>query len=292
MDALTVFHRYLDAWNSRRPDLIASAFASEGTYSSPAADGELVGDEIAEHARSVFATFPDLSFEIVTEMEVDHRSIAVRWRMRGTNAGPLFGGPPLRNKVDLPGAEFIQIEGDQIRSVVRYFDQKTMLEQMGLVLNAMPAHTTGPVSFGSGIRVSSGIRTQPGAFGITVLHARSDKEISEVSSLGQQVAAELLGMRGFIGFLGLTFGHLMFTVTAWEDIEAVTQILGPGAHREAVKWFFQEDVTEGGMLSVWRPERIRMMARCADCRWVSELEKNDATCERCGYPVAAHCVYF
>ena len=246
--------------------------------------------------QSLFAAFPDLSFEIVSEIELDQGSVVVRWRMRGTNTGSLFGSPPLGNQLDLPGAEFIQVDGDQIRSVVRYFDQKTMLKQMGFVLSVLPAQTQGPVSFGGGVRVSGGSRTQPGAFSITVLHARSDKEISEVSSRGQRIAAELLGMRGFIGFLGLTFGHLMFTVTAWEDTEAVGQILEPGAHGtahgQAVEWFFQEDVTEGGMLSVWKPDRIRMMVRCANCRWVGEFKEDDPTCKRCGYRVAPHCVYF
>ncbi len=58
--------------------------------------------------------------------------VAAQWVMRGTNTGPFGGGPSTGQSVALPGADFISVEGDKIRSVQGYFDQKTFVEQLGL----------------------------------------------------------------------------------------------------------------------------------------------------------------
>jgi predicted ester cyclase len=57
--------------------------------------------------------------------------VAAQWMMRGTHTGSLFGGPPTGRKIALPGADFITVEGDRIRSVRGYFDRKDIADQLG-----------------------------------------------------------------------------------------------------------------------------------------------------------------
>jgi len=68
--------------------------------------------------------------------------------MRGTNSGLLQGNPPTGRRLALPGADFIAVDGDRIRSVQGYFDQKTFVEQLGLQAIVVPT-AVGPMMFGS-----------------------------------------------------------------------------------------------------------------------------------------------
>ena len=105
--------------------------------------------------------------------------MAVQWLMRGTNTGLLQGNPPTGGTVALPGADFIVVERDKVRSVQGYFDQKTFVEQLGLQAIVAPT-SLGPMTFGSSARVSSGKLMKPGAVSLTWIDARSDEEEREV----------------------------------------------------------------------------------------------------------------
>jgi predicted ester cyclase len=80
------------------------------------------------YTSGLFAAFPDLSFEIISAAQTGDDTVSAQWMMRGTNTGPMAGVPPTGMAVALPGADFITVDGDKIRSVQGYFDQKTFLE--------------------------------------------------------------------------------------------------------------------------------------------------------------------
>lgn len=132
MDPMSVARRYFDSWNERNPAAIAACFREDGTYLDPATGGPLTGEAISRYAGDLFAAFPDVSFEVVTAAPAGSGMVAAQWMMRGTNTGPLFGGQPTNRRVTLAGADFIVVEGDRIRSVTGYFDQKAFAEQLGL----------------------------------------------------------------------------------------------------------------------------------------------------------------
>ena len=88
---------------------------------------------------------------------------------------PLRGNPPTGGTVALPGADFIAVEGDKIRSVQGYFDRRAFVEQLGLQVIVQP-RSVGPFSFGSSVRAQSGKRTKPGAFSLTWIQVRSEEE--------------------------------------------------------------------------------------------------------------------
>ena len=92
--------------------------------------------------------------------------------MRGTNTGSLQGLPPTGRSVEVPGSDFIEIEGDKVRSVQGYFDSRAVPEQLGLQVLVQPK-AIGPFSFGTSTLAQTGKNAKPGAFSITMLEARS-----------------------------------------------------------------------------------------------------------------------
>jgi len=123
MDATDVAQRYFDAWNRRDPGAIFATFAEGGTYTDPNAPEGLSDRAIAEYAAGLFAAFPDLTFDVLDHNATGDGTVATRWLMRGTNTGPFRGNPPTGATVALPGADFIAVEGDKVRSVEGYFDR-------------------------------------------------------------------------------------------------------------------------------------------------------------------------
>jgi steroid delta-isomerase-like uncharacterized protein len=133
MTAIEVVRRSYNAWNRHDADAIAAAFAEGGTHQNPIAGEGLTGEAIGRFAKGLFAAFPDASFELISLGETGGGLVACQWLARGTHTGPgLDGTPPTGRRVTLPGATFIQVEGDKIRSVHVYFDRQLMAEQLGL----------------------------------------------------------------------------------------------------------------------------------------------------------------
>ena len=176
MSALQVAQRYFDAWNCRDADAIVASFADDGTYSDPSAGQGLRGEAIASYAKGLWAAFPDLSFETVSASDNGAGLVAAQWMMHGTNTGSMRGLPPTGRSVTVPGADFIQVEGDRILSVQGYFDSRAVPEQLGLQVTVQP-YSIGPFSFGTSTSVQTGKKTKPGAFSITNIEARSESEV-------------------------------------------------------------------------------------------------------------------
>jgi steroid delta-isomerase-like uncharacterized protein len=241
----------------------------------------LQGDAIAGYARGSWAAFPDLSFEIVSAAETGAGLVAAQWIMHGTNTGSMHGLPPTGRSVTVPGADFIQVEGDRISSVRGYFDSRAVPDQLGLQVTVQP-YSIGPFSFGTSVSVQTGKKTKPGAFSITSIQARSDAEVQEIRDFSRKTAVEMLDMDGFIGWVGMTIGHRMMTVTAWENPDNPSQLLRGAAHQEAMKRFFGPGLADGGMISVWVPGRIgALWVRCPVCARMLDSAKAGGTCE-CG----------
>jgi steroid delta-isomerase-like uncharacterized protein len=281
MNAMQVAEGYFDAWNRRDADAIVASFASGGTYSDPSAGENLRGDAIAAYAKGLWSAFPDLSFETVSVADNGAGLVAAQWIMRGTNSGSMFGLPPTGRSVTLPGADFIQVAGDRIRSVQGYFDSRAVPDQLGLQVTVQP-HAIGPFSFGTSVAARTGKKTKPGAFSITQIEARSGDEVQQIKELSRRTAVDMLSMEGFIGWVGMTIGQRMMTVTAWEHPDNPRQLMRGGAHQEAMHQFFGPGLGGSAMTSVWIPERIgAMRVRCPACDRLLEAAKAEGKCE-CG----------
>ena len=281
MEPLEVAQGYFDAWNQQDPAEIAATFAAGGTYADPATVQPLSGKAIAEYTSSLFTAFPDLSFEVVSANLAGETTVAAQWLMRGTNTGPFGGGPPTGKSVELPGADFIAVDGDKIRSVQGYFDQRTFVEQLGLQVIVQP-YSVGPVSFGDSVYLDIGNRSKPGAFSIKSLTVRSEKEAEEVRRFGGGIFRDMIPMPGFISAVTARVGFRMFAMSAWEDAESPKQLLRGDAHKEAMDRVLGPDFAAGFMTSVWVPDRINAMwVRCLHCDRMAVHSGEDEKCQ-CG----------
>jgi len=279
VDSLELANRYFAAWNARDPEAILTTFENDGWYADPTTGGPLRGDAIVGYTSALFATYPDLAFELVSEDALGEGRIAAQWVMRGTNTGSLQGLPPTGKTVELAGADFIATGATGVRSVQGYFDTRTLVEQLGLQVLVQPDQI-GPFSFGRSTRASTGAKTKPSAFSLTVIEVRSPEETTEVSERGREIVQSALGMPGFISMVTAVVGQRMYTMSAWEDAEAPRALLREGPHVDAVKRMFQSDFAAGGFTSVWVPDHLNaLMVRCDACHDLTDWsEEGTCTC--------------
>lgn len=278
MKPLDIAHQYFNAWNDHNADAIVKCFVDGGTYFDPGAQ-LLSGNAIGAYASSLWAAFPDLAFEITNLMETSDGRIAAEWLMTGTNKGPMNGLPPTGKAISLPGADFIDISPDGIRSLKGYFDTKVVPEQLGLQVIVQPTEI-GPFSFGTLIAVQSGNKAKPGAFAITYAGI-AENEVDELRALSQETATEMLSMEGFISLRLLrTAGHA-YTVSAWEKPEQPKQMMKNEAHKKAMQRYW-ENFSHAGYTSVWVPFYYNAYrTRCSSCHQMVDYEELNGTCH-CG----------
>lgn len=244
MRPLEIAQTYFDAWNQRDGAAIAATFAPGGTYQDPASQGPLQGEAIAAYAAGLFAAFPDLSFEIVSASASPEGLVSAEWVMRGTNSAPFMGLPPTGKSLELPGADFIRVDGGKIVSVQGYFDGGELPRQLGLQVVVQP-HAIGPFRFGTATHASSGKTVKPGAFSITVLHVRSEEETGKVREYSRHITTEMMAMPEYIGSMGMSVGHTMVTLTAWENPDGPRKLLTQGTHAAAMRDFFGSAIGAG-----------------------------------------------
>jgi steroid delta-isomerase-like uncharacterized protein len=291
MTSQQIAHDYFDGWNRRDPAAVLATMAPGGTYTDPGTGGPLGGDAFVSYMTGLFSAFPDVSFEIATVGTPEADLVAAQWIMRGTNTGSMNGLPPTGGSIELHGADFIRVRDGKIQSVQGYFDSRAIPEQLGLQVIVQPT-ALGPFSFGVATRASAGSTAKPGAFSITALRPRDPDEVLVVREQSRKIATELLAMKGFIGWIGVTVGDRMVTITAWEDAEAPRQLVRGGQHGEAMKKFFGTEIAAGGYTSVFVPERINpLWVRCTACQKMADHDKQQGTCA-CGATLPAPMPYW
>jgi len=134
MNAVEVAQNNFNSWNRHDADAIVAAYAEGGTYRTPSMGHPLTGQAIGDFAKSVWVAFPDASLEIISIGDSGGGLVAIQWILHGTHTGPLMDGtPPTGRKVSYPGASFVQVEGDKIRSEQVYVDRQTVAELLGLL---------------------------------------------------------------------------------------------------------------------------------------------------------------
>jgi steroid delta-isomerase-like uncharacterized protein len=133
MKAIEVAQNNLNSWNRHDAAAIVAAFAEGGIYRTPRVNHDLTGQAIGEFAKSVWTAFPDVSLEVISIGDTGGGLVAIQWMLHGTHTGPLMDGtPPTGRTVSYPGASFVQVEGDKIRSEHVYVDRQTVAELLGL----------------------------------------------------------------------------------------------------------------------------------------------------------------
>ena len=287
--AMTQVEPYFSAWNARDADAIVAAFAEGGTYTDPTVTGTpLSGAAIAEHVGGLFTAFPDLSRENLNAQLVNGDAsdctVVVRWLMRGINTGPLREWSPSGRSVALRGADFISFANGKITSVDSYFDRQTMAEQLGFQVIVQPDEE-GPWQLGYAYRTTTGSKQAAGAVALTWMDVRSDAEARHVEALGDEVAAELMKVPGFISLVGAGIGSRLFTITAWESADGIRETMRNIPHANAMKHFFTQDFAAAAGTGVWSAHSLNpVWVRCTACAKLTDLAQADGTCT-CGQPL-------
>jgi steroid delta-isomerase-like uncharacterized protein len=274
---LAIAHRYFDGWNAHDADAIAATFAPGGTYTDPTVS-DLDGPATGAYALSLVAAFPDLRFDLVSTAETEDGGVAAQWVMRGTNTASFMGLPPTGRAFALPGADFITFAGDGIATVTGYFDGGKLARDLGLDVIVQPS-VIGPWRLGISSRLVARDDVEPGAFGLTVLEARSDDEVAETRLRSREIADRLVDLPGFLSFMGVTVGRRMFTISAWETPEAIQQVRALPEHREAVGRLFGPHLAANAMTSIWAPWRTNgTLVRCEACDKMMRVAAETCTC--------------
>lgn len=288
--ALGVAERYFAAWNARDPQAVAAAFAEGGVYCDPVVPQGVSGPAVAGYAGGLIQAFPDLSFEIVSAAATGEHTAAAQWVMRGTNTGPLMGQPPTGATIALPGADFITVADGKVRAVQGYFDQRLLVEQLGLQAIVLP-YKMGPATFGYAVHVQGPRKTRPGAYSVTAVQVRDEREKQQVIDYTRRIWPEMMALPGFISTINAVIGNRMFTITAWEDAESSKALVKGGTHKEAMGLVFDGNFAEGGMNSVWTADRLDShWSRCRQCGRRNYTGRG-AVCQ-CGAEVPQDFPYF
>jgi len=91
-------------------------------------------DGVRQYFGELFAAFPDFWFEILDLTTYRNRS-AVRWRARGTFAGPgtFMGFAPNGASIDLEGCDVVTVTDELITHNDAYLDSGDLARQLGLL---------------------------------------------------------------------------------------------------------------------------------------------------------------
>jgi ketosteroid isomerase-like protein len=237
------------------PLAIASRYFDAWSSRDPDAIAALLapGAAVVAQARELFERHPELSFELRGPLSDSNGVVAGRWSMQ-------LGDRATR------GADFLTVVDGRITSVERYVDP----------------HASQSPGDGTVVRVGSGSRARPGAFGITWQEAPGEAGHAAVRGISDRILAELPDTPGFIGGIAATVGDRFLTVTAWERPNDPFALIRDGTHRMAAVQFFGPDLYSAGWTGVWVPERLHTLwVRCPACRKMADATRPGRACA-CG----------
>ena len=139
----TVVERHYKDVADKNYDRIREHMHEDVVTTMPGA-GEMRGaDAFIGYAQNFFTALPDAHMEVHAIVEEGDTVIAVG-EFVGTHTGPLATPdgqqvPATGRSIALPFADFFKIEGDRVKTHKVYFDQATLMEQLGLVPQAAAA---------------------------------------------------------------------------------------------------------------------------------------------------------
>jgi len=128
-----------EVWTQGKLDVIDELIAPDFVGSSPT-EGEFHGPDgfrqLVERYHSAFSGVEMRIERIVGEGDW----VAVNWTARGTHAGELMGIAPTGREATVTGMEFSRIHDGKLVESHGLFDALGMLQQLGAIPAAAPAH--------------------------------------------------------------------------------------------------------------------------------------------------------
>jgi len=129
-----IARRYFDALSAHDLDTAVDCWAPGGIDRFVGAEELIAPDGVRDYFTSLFAAFPDFSFEILDIVGARNRA-AVRWKVRATFAGPgpFQGFEPNGAKVEIEGCDVVQVADDKIQHNDAYLDSGDVARKLGFL---------------------------------------------------------------------------------------------------------------------------------------------------------------
>lgn len=286
--ARTLLTRWCAAWNAADVATLTALLGERGVYRDPLTLSPVGRSELSTHLRRWHTAIADLTWEIssvlVGQLADDSNggsAAMATLTLRGINRGELVAGcAPLARTLQLAATLLAEVHEDGARMQLA-FDRHALWEQVGLQVLVEP-YEQGNASYGYSMRVASGNRAVPGLIALTWIGARDDTERDHIRSHSREIVRNFLAEPGFIGIVTGFQGGRGFTVTAWEDEDALHRGLAQ-QHRTAMRELRKTDLAPGVWTSVWQPLRInRIWTRCVACAALEDVTDDHRQCTQCG----------
>jgi steroid delta-isomerase-like uncharacterized protein len=128
-----VVRSYFAAVAARDPEAMARHWAPDGVEDIVAVGIFRGPDEVREFFAALFAALPDAE-TVVEQVVAEGGTAVVRWRMAGTfTGGPLLGLEPTGRRIELRGADVLEVAGGLIERNTAYYDGMAMARGIGLL---------------------------------------------------------------------------------------------------------------------------------------------------------------
>lgn len=294
---LAFAERYLVGWNAHDA---AKICAMSGCYTDPLSQGVLEADALHKHLAGLFKAFPDLVLSLEGPISVGRDVVAARYRLRGTNLGALPGDfgfdeiPATGRAVDLAGVLFLEFGDGAVPRVTNSFELHSLAQQLGFLAVMVPREIPNH-QFGVYYRLNKGNRKAPEAIGMTWIQVRKPEQFLPVAALTHRVAESFSDRPGFVtGIVGArppddSGWSGGFTLSAWEDLEALNENLIPNAvHQDAVQQFMKQGLAWSTHSRVYQLVRAKpVMIGCLQCGKQNNAHKKEPLCSACGAELPA-----
>lgn len=123
----------IDAWNSRTNEIILPFYAKDYVLEDITAGRIREGWEGLRYwTKSVFTSFPNLTYTLVDEIENDGK-LLLHWLAKGNHQGPLMKIPATGKNVFIHGMSILRFENGKIKHNQVMWDMSGVLRQIGLL---------------------------------------------------------------------------------------------------------------------------------------------------------------
>jgi hydroxyacylglutathione hydrolase len=127
-----VAREYFEALGRAERDAQQRYYAADARAHLHGVLGPAGRDEMASFFTELFDAFPDWRFEIL-ETVAEGDGVAVRWRARGTFAGPgsFMGFEPNGARADIEGVDLLRVRDGRIATIDAYMNGAELARQLG-----------------------------------------------------------------------------------------------------------------------------------------------------------------